>query len=78
MTVRHVSKELARALDREKRRRRTSLNQTVLGLLEQGLGVSAPRSNGLARLAGTWTEDEHRRFGEAIAPLDRPDAELWR
>ena len=53
LTVRNVSPELARALQEEKQRRGESLNQVVLDLLSQGLGVGAGRrrSNGLAELA---------------------------
>lgn len=38
LTVRGVTTELGRALNDEKRRRGTSLNQTVLDLLGQSLG----------------------------------------
>lgn len=77
LTIRNLPRELADALEREKRRRGESLNQTVIGLLSQGLGVGASRSNGLARLGGTWTDEEYRRFTEAVAPLERVDDELW-
>lgn len=40
LTVRNLPGELAAALEKEKRRRRTSLNQTVIDLLRQSLGVS--------------------------------------
>ena len=52
LTVRNLPPEVAEALKREKRRRGESLNQTVIELLSQGLGVGEPRSNGLARVAG--------------------------
>lgn len=77
LTVRNVPSELAEALEREQRRRGGSLNQTVIELLQQGLGVGGPRSNGLARLAGGWTEEEFREFEEAVAPFDAIDPELW-
>ncbi len=41
-------------------------------------GAGRKRSNGLARLAGTWTEEEHRQFEAAIAVTAQIDAELWR
>jgi hypothetical protein len=78
LTIRNLPDEIAEALEEEKRRRGGSLNQTVIDLLSQGLGVGAPRTNGLARLAGTWTADEHRRFQEAVAPFDAIDSDLWR
>lgn len=80
LTVRNVPPELARALQEEKQRRGESLNQVVLDLLSQGLGVGAGRrrSNGLAELAGTWTQEELEEFEAAIAVTEQVDEELWR
>ncbi len=78
LTVRNVPPELAAALALEKDRLQLSLNQTVIELLRQSLGVERKRSNGLARLAGTWTVEEHTRFEDAIAPAEQIDEELWR
>jgi plasmid stability protein len=78
LTVRNLPDELSAALDREKRRRGTSLNQTVIDLLRQSLGVPGTRSNGVARLAGTWTDDEHREFISAMSTFEEIDADLWK
>ena len=78
LTIRNVPPALAEALEREKARRGASLNRTVIELLSQGLGVGVTRSNGLAALAGTWTEEDLREFEEAVAPFGRVDDELWR
>jgi hypothetical protein len=80
ITIRNVSQELAAALDEEKVSRGTSLNRTVLDLLAQALGVGTTRrrSNGLAALAGTWSEEDFERFEEAIATHEQIDEELWR
>jgi plasmid stability protein len=78
LTIRNVPKQLADALEREKSRRGESLNQTVLELLAQGLGVGHPRSNGLAGLAGRWSDHEFRDFESAVAPFDESDPELWK
>lgn len=78
LTVRNVPPQVAEALEREKRLRGESLNQTVIDLLSQGLGVGTPRSNGLARLAGRWSEEEFREFEQAVAPFEEVDDELWR
>lgn len=79
MPIREVSEELVAALEAEKRRRRLSLDRTVLSLIEEAPGFSegGARSNGLRRLAGTWSEDEFRRFEEAVAPLGEIDKDLW-
>ena len=79
MTIRNVPSELSAALDAEKHRRGLSLNRTVLALMEESLGVcSKTRSNGLARLAGNWSEEEFQRFENAIAPFKEVDGDLWR
>lgn len=79
LTIRNVPTTLAKALEKEKRRRGASLNQTVLDILTQGLGIGAgsTRKNGLRRLAGTWTEEEHALFEAAIASTEQVDEELW-
>jgi hypothetical protein len=78
LTVRNLPDELAAALEREKRRRGTSLNQTVIDLLKQSLGVTGARSNGIRQFAGTWTEAEHQEFLSAMAPFEEIDPELWK
>lgn len=80
MTIRNVPTELSAALEAEKRRRGLSLNRTVLLLMQEALGVSTgrSRSNGLRRLAGSWSEDDFRNFEQAVAPLAEIDEDLWR
>ncbi len=77
-SVRNVPAKLAAALEQEKRRRGASLNQTVIDLLSQSLGVTGNRSNGLARLAGTWSEADHKEFLSAMGPFEQIDADLWK
>ena len=78
LTIRNVDKALAQALERERRQRDTSLNETVLNLLRRALGVSAePRSNGLCKLAGTWSQAEFERFEDDTVVFEQIDEELW-
>ena len=79
LTIRNVDLRLARALEREAARRDASLNQTVLDLLRQALGVEhgSVRSNGLKKLAGTWSDAEHAKFEADVAPFEQIDEELW-
>lgn len=78
LTIRNLPAGVAEALEREKRRRGRSLNQTVIDLLRQSLGVEQTRSNGLAQLAGRWDDEELREFELAVAPFEQIDEELWR
>jgi len=77
LTLHNVPSEVAEALERERERSQTSLDETVITLLRQALGVQAKR-NGLAKLAGAWTDEEHERFEKAIAVNEQVDEELWR
>ncbi len=80
LTIRNVDPPLANALARETKRRGTSLNQTVLDVLRRGLSIETPgpRTNGLEKLAGTWTAEELEEFEANVAIFDRIDPELWR
>jgi len=80
LTIRNVDPRLARALEREQSRRKTSLNQLVLELLRQALGVDAQarRSNGLVKLAGSWTAKELAEFDRNTEIFGRIDPEEWK
>ena len=80
ITIRNVPPILKRALRDEQRRRGKTLSQTVIEILEAALGLrpDTPRSNGLARLAGGWSEEEFHRFQSAIGDTERIDPKLWR
>ena len=82
LSVRNLPPKLARALDRERKRRGQSLNQTVLELLELALGVASgsehPFSNGLAKLAGGWSDADVKAFRQATAVFERVDPHLWK
>lgn len=79
LSIRNVPSDLSRRLLEEKLARGASLNQTVLDLLSQAVGLgSRPRSNGLGALAGTWSADDHTEFEHAIAETEDIDDDLWR
>jgi len=78
LTIRNVPRDLDEALQAERTRRGTSLNQTVLDLLHQRLGVGVIRSNGLGRLAGAWSDAEFEQFQDVTGVFERVDDELWK
>lgn len=80
LTIRNVDPALAKALERERTRRKTSLNQTVVDLLRQSLGVGGGKrySNGLRALAGTWSAKDKAEFDAATEVFEQIDVELWR
>lgn len=80
LTVHELSEELAEALNRESERRCEPLEQTVIHLLAEGLGLrqAERRSNGLRQLAGRWTDEELGRFEAAVAEATEDvDPGLW-
>ena len=80
LTVRNLPADVATELERERKRRGASLNQTVVDTLRRGLGLEQQRkSNGLARLAGGWSEEEFREFEGVVNEMfERIDEEDWR
>lgn len=80
ITVRGVPPELAKALSKEKQRRGVSLNQTILDLLKQSLGISREVSfdNGLSKLAGTWSQSDLKSFQKNTAIFEKIDEDLWK
>ncbi len=79
LTIRNVDPRLARALERETNRRATSLNQTVIELLRQALGVESGsrRSNGMRKLAGSWSARDLADFEARTKMFGDVDPELW-
>jgi hypothetical protein len=80
LTIRGVEADLARSLAKARKRTGKSLNQTVLDLLRQALGLDSdkPFSNGLAKLAGTWSEEDLKEFHRNTAFLSEIDEEMWK
>lgn len=79
LTIRSLPPDVASALETEKRRRGSSLNQTVIDLLRRSLGVKPGiRSNGLRALAGSWSAQDLARFERDTAVFEQIDEELWR
>ena len=74
LTIRQIPPEVAAALEEKRARSGASLNQTVIDLLRRALGLRAHEErNGLARLAGTWTQDEFEQFEAAVASTEEVD-----
>ena len=78
ITIRGVTNELAQALAKEKQRRGTSLNQAVLDLLGQSLGMTPGQyDNGLSKLAATWATRDLCDFEKHTKIFEQVDPELW-
>lgn len=79
ITVRGVSEDLSKAPSKETKRQGTSLNQTVLNLLRQTLGIASTKyDNGLSEFAGTWSAQELAAFEKHTQIFEQIDEELWK
>lgn len=83
LTVRGVDEELHWALKAEEQRRAASMNQVVLALLKEAMGLG--NGNGrerihhdLDRFIGTWTEEDAEELETFLAEHRTIDEELWR
>ena len=73
LTGRNIPEELAPALEAKKLQGGGSLNKTVIDLLRQSLELDGRKTNGLARLAGTWTHCEEEEFLQNTAAFGQTD-----
>ena len=82
ITLRNLPPTLDRAIRERARRRGTSANKAVIGLLEERLGRGTPRepleARDLDALAGTWTRGEAEEFDAALARQRLIDRKAWK
>lgn len=83
ITIRNIPPDLARLIRQRAKAERTSLNRTVIHLLEESVG--GPKKAGpegpyydLDPLAGRWTAEEAAAFNAALAGQRQIDSELWK
>ena len=76
ISIRNVSKELAQRLESVASEHATSVNATVIRLLEEGVGIRGRREK-LARYT-TWTEQDLSEFKSGLAAQRVVDEKLWR
>jgi len=79
VTLRNVSPELADLLEKEAAAAGTSMNKTVIRLLERATGIAGRRRHhrDLDHLAGSWSAEEARDFERELARQRRVEPELW-
>ena len=83
ITIRNLPPEVSRVIRRAAKERRTSLNKTVISLLEDSISrpdESSTRAlhHDLDHLAGSWTAKEADAFDAALAGQRQIDPELWK
>ncbi len=72
LLVKDIDSEIAERIKRMARDRGWPINDVVLSLLRQALGMEKPEPplpGDIARLTGTWEDEESRALKEAIEAL---------
>lgn len=83
ITVRGVGNDLHQAIRNEAGKRGVSMNQAVLALLSEGLGLangSRPQPieyHDLDHMMGTWSQEEADEFEEHLKHQRTIDEALW-
>ena len=82
ITLRQIPTELAHIIEREAAATGTSLNKTVLRLLEKATGISGnsgrpQRFHDLDDLAGSWTRKQAREFDGYLQEHRPIDEDVW-
>lgn len=76
LTIRNVSPQIGRELDRASKRSGKSINALVLELLDAAFERSARRRRLLS--FATWDVAEAKKFDSELRKLRKIDRELWR
>lgn len=76
LTIRGVSDEVGRRLERVSQAKGQSVNATVLEILATAVGADERRRR-LARYV-TWSQEDLAEFNEALAAQRSTDDPLWR
>ncbi|GAB2665187.1 hypothetical protein GCM10027193_19050 [Arenimonas aestuarii] len=72
--LRDIDERIAERIKEMARQKGWPLNDVILHLLKQSLGIiepePAPEPGDIARLTGSWNDDESRAFAEAMEALN--------
>jgi hypothetical protein len=82
LSLRGIDDDLSNHLKKISQKEGTSLNKTVLRLLEDSVGVKKNNRlnlyHDLDDLAGTWNSREEKEFNDKIQLLKKIDKDLWK
>ncbi len=79
LTINNIPDDLARRIKQKAAEDGTSVEQTVISMLEEAFGLrrSDDPDRDLARFIGTWTKEEAEEFEESLREQRRIDWEMW-
>ncbi len=79
--LRGIPEDLMGILKKEAKKLHISVNSLILKILEKGLGASfqvkRPLFHDLDHLAGTWSEEDAKKFKEETKFFEQIDEGLW-
>jgi len=79
ITLKDIPPELAARIEAEARRAGTSVDATVIRLLQRALfPLDGERKRDLSSFAGSWSKEEADAFDAFLADHRRIDPEDWR
>jgi hypothetical protein len=83
ITLRDIPPELARLIRRKAEQEKSSLNKTVVRLLEESAGLRQNKQgkklyDDLDALAGSWTRKEATDFERALQNQRAIEQDLWK
>jgi plasmid stability protein len=83
ITIRNLPSDLARLIRQRAKDDGTSINKTVINLLEEHARTGnhvrkRTRYRDLEALAGSWTKEEAAAFEKHLAAQRKIDRELWK
>ncbi|MCP4750728.1 MAG: hypothetical protein GY866_07540 [Proteobacteria bacterium] len=80
ITLRKIPENLEKQIRVLAQKNHTSLNKTIIDLLEKALGTerTSKKKRDLSQLAGTWSEREAKEFEKNISQFERIDEEIWK
>jgi plasmid stability protein len=83
ITLRNLPPEVAKTIHQRAKQKKTSVNKTVIELLEESVGGKPKkkvnvRYHDLDHLIGTWTKEEAEQFDKITKSFRTIDPDLWK
>ncbi len=79
ITLRKIPSNIEQQIRLISKKNRSSLNQTIIELLEKALGTEGEsrKKRDLSKNFDTWNEAEVSQFNDAMKPFEKIDDEVW-
>lgn len=77
LSLRGLDATILARLKTDAKRRKISVNRTIIDALTKHFGQSDGAYSDLDALAGTWSKAQAAEFDEAITPFGTVDQALW-